>query len=236
MNPDNQILLISILLAVLISALGINYFFHSRQQAEINRRLLSKQIKIQIELILDVLTVLKQTTCSPHLVSALTDHSIELIGRLKRLNPASDITDQLQGNFAVATTPALVIHSERGIQQAQRSIQDGSKLLRSLKQQGRLTPLQFSEFSQELSWIHCLIEADAHVEHGKKLLENNKNNVAIAHFKQAKTAVTKLGGTHSGKVQKTEEINKLISDAKPAETKDPAPAQGSADKSGAESK
>ncbi|MCW8885677.1 MAG: hypothetical protein OQK12_10560 [Motiliproteus sp.] len=234
MNPDNQIVLIVLLMAVLITALAINYYFHRRQEAENTRRLKSRQIKSQIERVLDVLTVLKQTSCNPQLISTLADHSVDLIAELKRLNPASDLAEQLQGNTAVATDTPLVIHSDHGIKHAQADIRSGTQILVDLKKSGRLTPLQFSEFNQELNWIHCLVEADAHIEHGNKLLEGNKTSVAISHYRQAKTALTKLGGKDGRKEQKLEQIKKLILDADPIRIDKSADNKSNKDESAAE--
>ncbi|OMH38727.1 hypothetical protein [Motiliproteus sp. MSK22-1] len=218
MFQENQALLIVSLACVLVGALSVNYYFYRRQEAETARRIKIKQLKAQLEQVLDTLTVLKQTPCNPQLVSSMESFSLDLIGQIQSLDKNGDFTNKLQGKTHVPPTQEIIFHSDSSIKLAQRSIRNGTSLLVKLKSKGRLTPLLFAEYSRELSWIHSLIEAEAHIEMGKKLLESSKISIAVNHFKHAKSTISKTSGKDPRKQIKLNEIKELIEKSVPAES------------------
>ncbi len=215
MDSANQPLLIIALVVVVVTALAINYYFHKRQEAENTRRLLSKQLKGQIEQVLDSLAVLKQTSCDPQLITALTDYSMGLFTQLKTVNPQSDLAAQLEKGSGRSSEPALQLKSDQSIRQAQQSIRNATSVLSKLRQQGKLTPVNASELVQELNWFYYQIEADAHIDQAGRLIETGKNSVAITHLKQARTAISKTSSKDPRRTEKIRELNAAITDADP---------------------
>lgn len=230
MANSNSLLLIICLLLILVTTLGVNYFFHQKEQERLRRRQLAKQLQREIQQTLDALLILKNRAGPAGIQALLRDYSTELIGRLRNLNPQSDIMQQLQSQKeGGAADSAGSLGSASAIAQTQAGIRNAIKTLTTLQQHGKLTPLTFGEYRNELLWLHCQVETDAYIEQAKRFAALKKTALAMSHLKHAKITVTKAVTRDPRKQEKLNEIKKMYDEVNPytktASTPDPAAAQ-----------
>lgn len=230
MANSNTLLLIICLLLILVTTLGVNYFFHQKEQERLRRRQLAKQLRREIEQTLDALLILKNRTGPAGIRELLSDYSTELIGRLRALNPKSDIMQQLQSQKEGGLGDGGgSLNNANTIQRTQAGIRNAIKTLATLQQRGKLTPLTFGEYRHELLWLHCQVETDAYIEQAKRFAATKKTALAMSHLKHAKITVTKAVTRDPRKQEKINEINQLYDEVNPYKKTPSAPGPASAE-------
>ncbi|WP_207063140.1 hypothetical protein [Motiliproteus sp. SC1-56] len=227
MANANTLLLIICLLAIVLTTLGVNYFFHQKEQARLQRQRLMKQYQGEIERVLEALQVLQAASAPAAIRELLEGYSTDLISQLTALTPTSDLAQQLQAKKREGGGPSAPnLSSANGIQRAQAGLRNAIKILGHLQQRGKLTPPAFAEFRNELLWLHHRIEADAYVEQGKRFAASGKTALAMSHFKHAKVTISKVPTRDPRKQEKISEINKLNDEVNPfKKNKAPQPAE-----------
>lgn len=220
MVTNDTAILTASLVIILILALLANYYIYKQQQRKLQRALMSRKIKHEMEQILDVLATLKRLPCPATVINLLNEHVVKGLAKLNRLKPETGMIGQLQSQTGVLadSNAPLNLEGEKAMRQAHSAIQFTIRFCYQRRNAGDISALQCNEASTQLQWLDSQIEIETHINSGKRLLENDKLAVAVSRFKHAKTFIIRLSAKNPHRQELIIEINKLIAQALPFST------------------
>ncbi len=190
MSTENQVLIILALLAVLVSALAINYSMYKREEAAKKRRLQIKKIQGMVPDLLECLGVLKQTQCSPNITQLIENYASELIDEMAQLAANPELMQRLQAktNGANMAPDANPINN----QQVQVATNKSMTILRMLHNKKQITEDQLKTFTADLAITKVLFDAEGLIALCNGLIAQEKKIVAKTHLRTLKSLMTKI--------------------------------------------
>lgn len=214
MNAENRIFLIITLIAVLVIALGINYYIYRRQVAAEQRRLKIKKLQKTLPEVLETLSVLKQTSCNTAIQSTLENYASSLFGQLIQLAPDPEVQQKLQHQQANPPEP-MSPTSAQGLKQIQQATNKSLTVIKLLHGKTAITDQQLEDMTIELSNVRQLAEAEVLLVMSDSLLMQKKTAAANNYLKQAKNFISKLSEGDDRKTAKLSEITEKMEALKP---------------------
>ncbi len=220
MPTNNTALLTTSLIVILLLALLANYYIHKQQQLRLQRALMARKLKHEMEQVLNALATLKQLDCPASVIGLFNNYVMNSLAKLSRLNPEQGMIEQLRSQTGIIAEQTTVLNLEHqaAMKQAHSAIRFAIRFSHQRRNAGDISSIQCSEISSQLQWLDSKIEIDTHINAGKRLLENDKPAVATSRFKHAKTVIAHLPRRDPRRQELITEINQLIAQALPFST------------------
>lgn len=198
--------LLFILILVILAALGLVSLINQMQKREQTRRLQQRQLRLQVELLEEVVDCLIQTLpnrqVAKHVNDEILDH-LQRILQLERRNTthieASIKYAETRGNELVnlRSRPRTSYLKESDVQivQAQSHLNKAAQVLRHQHMLGRVNDEELDVYLSELNWAHLMVSAVSFIGQGYKASSRGDFFSAQAYYKKAQHLL--IESTHS---------------------------------------
>jgi tetratricopeptide (TPR) repeat protein len=188
--------LLFILFIVILAALGLVSAINQVQRRERARRMEQRQLRLQIELLEEVMDCLLQTLPNRQIAKHVNDEILELLQnvlRLERRNPVHIETSiknaDNRGNELVnqrsKPRTSYLKDSDIQIAQAQLHLNKAAQVLRHQHLQGRMSKEELEVYLLELNWAHLMVSVVSFIGQGYKASARGDIFSAQAFYKKA---------------------------------------------------
>lgn len=188
--------LLFILILVILAALGLVSFINQMQKRERTRRLQQRQMRLQVELLEEVVDCLLQTLPNRQIAKHLNDEILDHLQRILQLERRN--TTHIEANIKYAETrgnelvnlrsrPRTSYLKESDVQiiQAQSHLNKAAQVLRHQHVLGRISDEELDVYIHELNWAHLMVSAVSFIGQGYKASSRGDMFSAQAYYKKA---------------------------------------------------
>lgn len=198
--------LLFILIFITLAALGLVSIINQMQKRERASRMQQRQLRLQVELLEEVVDCLMQTLPNRQTAKHVNDEILDLLQKILQLErrntthiEASIKYAETRGNELVALKSrprtSYLKDSDVQIAQAQSHLNKAAQVLRHQHSLGRVSDEELDVYLNELSWAHLMVSAVSFIGQGYKASGRGDIFSAQAYYKKAQYLL--IESTHS---------------------------------------
>lgn len=205
--------LIIFLVFLLIGSLVVSHLAYKKEQELLAREHTFNAYRARAEHIQELITQLTHLPIEHDTWSAIINYLVHILGKMKEVKPEAAYLDDV-----IAEQEALrnrqpqyqVPASDRAIIKTQKQIRQAMRILRQSRGDGLLSPSALEEGINHLSYIHNLVEIDAHLQQGIEATKGKHHQDAVTHLKHAKGVLLRTVMSDSERKQKLDEVERHL--------------------------
>ncbi|MDH2436100.1 hypothetical protein QCD60_26570 [Pokkaliibacter sp. MBI-7] len=204
---------IAALLLVLIASLFVSHLAYKREQAMLAIEQRFGALRSRTEFLQEIQSAIQHLIMPPLIWNYLIDFHISLLTQMKEVKPdeayLNDLIEEqeaLRSQQGVYQVPA----TDRSIVRAQKYIKYVMRTLRQMRGENMLSAHQLDESIHQLSYVHNVIEIDAHTQQGIKALEQRHYQEGVTHLKHAKAMIARTVMHDEERQERTQKVDQYL--------------------------
>lgn len=191
-----MIVLLFILSVVILTTLALVSVINQIQRRERARRLQQRQLRLQVELLEEVLSCLIQTVPNRQIAKHINDEILDLLQQILQLEQRNTTHIEASLKHAQERENELVNvksqprtsylqGSDVQVAQAQAHLSKAAQVLRHQQTMGRLNDEELDVYLSELTWAHLMVSVVSFIGQGYKASARGDIFAAQAYYKKA---------------------------------------------------
>ena len=226
--------LLFILSLVILAALGLVSFINQMQKRERTRRLQQRQMRLQVELLEEVVDCLSQTLPNRQIAKHVNDEILDHLQRILQLERRN--TTHIEANIKYAETrgnelvnlrsrprTSYLKESDVQIVQAQSHLNKAAHVLRHQHVLGRVSDEELDVYLNELNWAHLMVSAVSFIGQGYKASSRGDIFSAQAYYKKAQYLLIESNHPDPKRMRMIRELGETIAGTRKVLSEDLVP-------------
>lgn len=229
-----MMILLFILAVVILAALALVSVINQIQRRERARRLQQRQLRLQVELLEEVIDCLLKTVPNRQIAKHINDEILDLLQQILTLEQRNSTHIEASLKHAQSRENELVNvksqprtsylkGSDAQVAQAQSYLNKAAQVLRHQQMSGRLSEEELDVYLSELSWAHLMVSAVSFIGQGYKASTRGDVFSAQAFYKKAQYLLIESTHPDSKRMRMIRELGEIISGARKALSEDLVP-------------
>lgn len=229
-----MMILLFILAVVILAALALVSVINQIQRRERARRLQQRQLRLQVELLEEVIDCLLKTVPNRQIAKHINDEILDLLQQILTLEQrnATHLEASLKHaqsrenelvNVKSQPRTSYLKGSDAQVAQAQSYLNKAAQVLRHQQMSGRLSEEELDVYLSELSWAHLMVSAVSFIGQGYKASTRGDVFSAQAFYKKAQYLLIESTHPDSKRMRMIRELGEIISGARKALSEDLVP-------------